>query len=210
MSEANFARDVMEDRYLTEGRSLVLASDIHRLEEEPLANAYNLKSALKSVGGLLDPAEDVLFLFLTSHGSADGSIEVSLYPFRMRALDSRDLREALDAAGIQWRIIVVSACYSASFFDALADDKTLILSAAAADKTSFGCSSERELTYFGEAFLRDALENENDIVEAFHTAKASIGQREILEDLQASDPQIYVGKEINAKLAELVTAPDLP
>ena len=74
MSEANFARDVMEDRYMTEGRSLVLASDIHRLDEEPLANAYNLESALKSVGGLMDPEEDVLFLFLTSHGSADGKL----------------------------------------------------------------------------------------------------------------------------------------
>jgi hypothetical protein len=50
--------------------------------------------------------------------------------------------------------------------------------AAAADRTSFGCSNDSDLTYFGEAFYRDALPGARSMRAAFESAKAAIAARE--------------------------------
>ena len=63
----------------------------------------------------------------------------------------------LDDAGIRNRVIVVSSCYSGTFVDALRDDDTLVMTASAKDRNSFGCSNEADFTYFGKAYFDEAL-----------------------------------------------------
>ncbi len=55
----------------------------------------------------------------------------TLPPLELAPLTAPALRSLLDAPGIKWRIVVVSACYSGGFIDALQDDYTLVLTAAA-------------------------------------------------------------------------------
>ena len=150
----------------------------------------------------MDLADDVLITFLTSHGSEDASISVELYPFDLKDLTAEDLRAALDEVGIEWRIVIVSACYSGSFIEPLRNERTLIITASAFDRNSFGCSSERELTYFGEAFFRDSLPASGDLVVAFETAQANIANRERREGHDSSNPQIFIGSEIEIKLTQ--------
>lgn len=203
-SEVEYVRDVVEQRYLAgPAHAVHLASDFDALEREPLANVYNLAQLLEGVSQRMNVADDVLMLFLTSHGSRDGSIDVSLTPLELRALDAVTLRESLDEAGIQWRIVIVSACFSGSFIDALRNDNTIIVTAASAEKTSFGCSSDRELTYFGEALFRDALAQEYDFLQAVETAKRLVTQRELEEELEPSEPQLIVGAGMLRKLQSM-------
>ena len=68
-------------------------------------------------------------------------------------LRAAELRSILDAAGIGWRVIVISACYSGSFVDELRSDRTLVITASRADRNSFGCSNEADMTYFGRALI---------------------------------------------------------
>ena len=75
----------------------------------------------------------------------------------LQDLTADDLASALQESGIKWRTIVISACHAGSFIDALRNPDTIVITAAEADKASFGCSDDRNLTYFGEAFYRDAL-----------------------------------------------------
>lgn len=201
-SEASFVQERVAEEFLTEGRSLVLASNFENVDSEPLANTHNLFRSISHVGDKMDVEDDILFLFLTSHGSKDATVDVSLFPLQLKQLGADDLRAALDAAGIEWRIIVVSACYSGSFIEPLQTDRTIVMTASAAQKTSFGCSEDRDLTYFGEAFFEDSFGNGRGLLEAFEKAKASIGEREALEGLSSSDPQIYVGSEMKEKLAK--------
>lgn len=202
-SEVRFAQSVMQEKYLADNRALHLAGSFSALHSEPLPNVYNLKAVLEGVAEKMDVEDDVLMLFLTSHGSRDGSIEVSLSPFEMQQLYASQLRQYLDDAGIVWRIIVVSACFSGSFVEELRDAKTLIATAAAADKTSFGCSSDRELTYFGEALFQDALSQEEDFVRAVTKAGQIVLQREHEEELEPSQPQLVIGEKILEKLQAL-------
>jgi hypothetical protein len=201
--EAQYARSVFDAHYGTAGRSLVLSNDLHHLDEAPLANRHNLALVLEDVAARMDLREDALFLFLTSHGSADGELTVSLYPFELVNLTAEDVRNALDDAGIGWRIIVISACHSGSFIDTLHDDRTVILTAAAAERQSFGCADDRELTYFGEALFRDAFADGSDLLTAFAKARALVSEREAAEKLTPSLPQIDVGAQMDARLEAL-------
>lgn len=202
-SEVQYAKQVMDEKFLSAGRSLYLASSFPDIGEEPLANIYNLDAVLQAVAANMNVADDILFLFLTSHGSRDGSIEVSLAPFQMQSLNAPRLRRSLDDAGIQWRVIIISACYSGSFVDALRNDNTVIVTAASAEKASFGCSIDRELTYFGEALFRDALAQESDFLKAVEMARRSVSAREREEGLEPSEPQLIVGAGMLRKLRAL-------
>lgn len=202
-SEVEFAASTIDQRYGTSGRTVVLSNDVENLSTKPLANSYNLYESIQRFGEKMNTAEDMLFVFLTSHGSSDATIDVSLYPFGFKPVSAEGLKNALDQSGVMWRIIVVSACYSGSFIEILQDERTAIFTAAAADKTSFGCSDQRELTYFGEAFFRDSLAHNTSLEESFDQALILISERESSESRTPSNPQSYIGDLIRPKLEEL-------
>jgi Peptidase C13 family len=200
--EAQFASETFAARYGTQGRSLLLINDVEDRDSYPLASASGLSQALKLLSGRMDPDNDVLVLFLTSHGSQDG-LEVQNGSLPLAQLAPSDLHEALDAAGIRWRVIVVSACYAGVFLDELKGDTTAIITAADAEHTSFGCEEDRKLTWFGEAFLQDALPGSATLEEAFKKASTLIAQREETEHQSHSNPQLFMGELMKRKLATL-------
>jgi hypothetical protein len=113
------------------------------------------------------------------------------------------LKQYLDNAGIKWRIIMVSACYSGGFIETLKDEYTAIMTASAVDRMSFGCEDERELTYFGEALLQNQLQTQLSIAAAFEGTAKEITLREQQEHLAPSYPQIYIGQAMQEKLRRL-------
>jgi hypothetical protein len=153
----------------------------------------------------MDPAQDVLVLFLTSHGSQDG-LEVRNGSLPLAQLAPADLRQALDESGIRWRVVVVSACYAGVFIDALKNERTAIVTAADSAHSSFGCQEDRDLTWFGEAFLKDSLPGSASLEEAFGKAAKLIAQHEQAEHQVHSNPQLYVGELMRRKLRELESA----
>jgi hypothetical protein len=168
--------------------------------DEPFATVSNLRATLSEIGDIIDPDQDVVMLYLSSHGSRDHQLSVDFPPLRLDQLTPDALKEMLDSAGIKWRIIVVSACYSGGFIDPLKDDYTLIMTASAADRTSFGCGSESDATYFGDALFGHALRLEDSFIKAFEQAKVRIAEREQAEKRRPSEPQLFVGKAMAAKL----------
>lgn len=162
-----------------------------------------LKRALAEVGHLMDPADDVLFLVLSSHGSPGGFVAVENGTLPLGQLTADKLAAALRDSGIRWKVVIISACYSGAFIDALDDDDTIVLTAAAADRASFGCDDTRDLTYFGEALFRDALPGAPTLRDAFDRVRASIAEREQAEGVEPSLPQAWFGRAIEARLGEL-------
>ena len=51
----------------------------------------------------------------------------------MPALPAATLAELLAESGIRWKVVLVSACYSGGFIPPLADEQTLVMTAARAD-----------------------------------------------------------------------------
>lgn len=203
MKEVDYVKALFDRRFATQGRSLNLINHHSTVNNLPLANVNNLGVALERVGRLMDVDEDVLFLYLTSHGSEDAELAVTFWPLELNELTPERLASLLAASGIRWRVIVISACYSGAFINALKDPHTLIITAAAQDRSSFGCSHQREFTYFGEAYFRDQLETKNSYIEAFYAARDAIEERERSEDRLPSRPQIRIGAAVVDKLGKL-------
>lgn len=200
MREVLFVDALFAERFGTRGRSLRLVNNRATLGEIPIATRTSLAAALDKVGSLMDRDEDILFLFLTSHGQR-GRLLIELEPLVLADLTPGDLRGMLDSAGIRHRVIVVSACYSGEFLQALRDDDSLVITASAADRNSFGCSSEAEFTYFGKAFFDEAIRAHGSFIAAFDAAVPVIAQRERAEGAEPSEPQRAVGAGIVPRLA---------
>ncbi|MEI9983617.1 MAG: C13 family peptidase [Aliidongia sp.] len=202
LKEARFAQYLFDDKFGTADRSLLLVDNPATVDKLPLASVSNLRAALDGLAGKMDRDQDVLVLFLTSHGSP-GHLAVRFDRFELDGLSAVELRRLLDQAGIKWRVIVVSACYSGSFVESLKDDNTLVMTAARKDRTSFGCGNENDFTYFGEAYFGHALQQTYSFTTAFDAARTSIAAREGKEGLTPSEPQIFVGAAIGPKLDEI-------
>lgn len=203
MKEVRYARQTMDDRFDTGGHSLELVNNLQSREELPLATVSNLQAVLQHLGEAMDSEEDVLMLYLTSHGSEQHELSVEFWPLPLNDITPQRLRSMLDEAGIKWRVIVVSACYSGGFVEALKDEHTLVATAAAADRQSFGCGNDNDFTYFGEALFHDALQRGGTLPQAFEQARQAIGAREQREKLEPSQPQLYVAPLLEEKLGEL-------
>jgi hypothetical protein len=197
------ARDLFDDRFDTDGRSVTLINNPATMLDVPFATVSNLRATLSEIGDIIDPDQDVVMVYLSSHGSKDHKLAIEFPPLQLDALAPEALKQMLDDAGIKWRIIVVSACYAGGFIDPLKDEHTLIMTASAADRTSFGCGAESDATYFGDALFQHALRFEDSFVKAFEQAKKQIGERERSEKRQPSNPQIFVGEQMKTKLPKL-------
>ncbi len=200
--EIELAASVIGARYDASARSLLLVNDKQDLDRWPLASEPALRYALRRLGEVVGE-EDVLFLSLSSHGERDAALKVTyagLVPAKLRA---EALADMLRESGIAWKVVVVSACYSGSFVHALSDPRTAVITAAASDRKSFGCDDKRQLTYFGEAFYRDALRGAPSLQAAFEAARAELQAKEKRGGITPSMPQASIGAEIEKRLSGL-------
>jgi hypothetical protein len=200
MREVNAVDELFGQRFGTHGHSIRLINNRKTVLDVPIASNTALARAIKRVGAVMDHDQDVLFLFLTSHGSRDQKFSMQIYPLQLAALTPTEIRRMLDDAGIKYRVVVVSACYSGGFVESLKDDNSLVITASAADRSSFGCSNEADFTYFGKAYFDEALRGTDSFIEAFDVAVPKIAAREEQEGFDPSNPQISVGANIAVKL----------
>ncbi|WP_201609437.1 C13 family peptidase [Psychrobacter immobilis] len=198
-SEINKVRELFDVRFGTSGHSLSLINNTYGWLDEPIATKTSILRGLKTIGKQMNADEDVLFMTLSSHGDQD-FIHLSNPPLAMDNLDATWLREALDASGIRWRVIVVSACYSGSFIDELASPTTVIITASAADKMSFGCTNSAEMTYFGQAFFAESLRGNTSFEAAFKDARLRVNERETAMGFEPSEPQMVIGSLMETAL----------
>jgi hypothetical protein len=194
-SEAKGAARILEAQIGSKGRSIVQFNTKRRAGATP----QSLLAAATAAGQTLDPAEDIVVLVLTSHGAPEG---IGLVAGRDALLVTPgDVRRLLDQTRAQHRVVIVSACYSGVFARELADARTLVITAAAADKPSFGCRDGATWTYFGDAFFNKALRGERRLDIAFERARGLVTQRERREGFDPSNPQIAGGAQVLERLS---------
>ncbi len=192
-----------QDYFATSGPNVV-GKVIVRANTSTLAEARlsDIREHLKSIATEASRDEDVLVLFLTSHGSKEGVGIVTPSNRGAALLSPRRLGRLLKDTPIRHKIVIISACYSGVFANALADDTTLLITAADAEQPSFGCGADvkDDWTYFGRAFFVDGLKVGRTLDEAFKIAKARVLERETAQKFEHSNPQMRGGKAVRAKL----------
>lgn len=180
----------------------VAQGDIHRLAasagpREPSIEPATLERVLGRIAALHARAGDGCFVFITSHGAHGGGVYLSR---RDQLLDPAPLARALSAGcGASPTIVVVSACYSGSFARGVAAPNRVILTAARADRPSFGCAADRTYTDY-DACLLGALPHADTWRGVFDDTKGCVERRERQEDDLPSHPQASFGSAVR-KLA---------
>ncbi len=215
--EAEQAADLLARRFDAGDRTIILsAGQAGQARKYPAATPNNLHAALGKIGTVIDPNEDLVVVFLTSHGGQDGAMGLQELNRLGGALRAHHLRSALASAGVRNKVLIISACYSGHFILPFSDPNSVVLTAAAADKTSFGCQPERDWTYFGDALFNHSLRSGAPLVEAFDSSLGLISTWE--QDLMAewdakpasargglprpepSNPQRHVGAAVSLML----------
>jgi hypothetical protein len=211
--EAREAGEVLSRRYNAQGRTLVLAGPNGIEDDHPKGSITSLMVSLARVAELMDPKEDVLVLYTTSHGAPEG-LAYHYGDTGFGILSPQRLGNALEELGLNRRILLISACYSGTFVAELAGEDTAILTASAANRTSFGCAADNDWTYFGDALINRALRKPQPLVEASQEANLSIVDWESRKLLLSSLPQTYLGDgvkqwlpDLEARMPQSATAP---
>ena len=194
--EINFVKRHFDSHFKTAGKSIALINAKQTIEEIPLATVTSITKSLKKIAEKMDVNNDILFIYMSSHGSKKFNFSLHQPALKLPDISAETLNTILDDLPIRWKVIVVSACYSGGFIPALQNNESLLITAAAAEKTSFGCSNEAEFTYFGEAYFKDALSQTNNFETAFGIAEKIVKEREKEKDYDHSNPQISKPKAI--------------
>jgi len=200
MKEAIFSKQVFEQHFDTRGKSLSLVNNRKTINDFPMATVGNLKRVLEKMSHKMNVEEDILFLYITSHGSKKYGVTVNFGGVYLHDLSVSSLATSLKESNIKWKVIVVSACYSGQFVDELKDDHTMVMTSSQADHVSFGCSDSADFTFFGRAFFEKAITKQKSFKSAFVEAKNVVYQWEEEEGFDHSIPQLASTDKIEKQL----------
>jgi len=194
MREADYVNQMLATRFGAYGQ-ISLVNHRDHLGDRPMATRENLRRAAQTLAERSGP-EDLIFIYLTSHGTHEHEFVLEQPRLELSDLPADELASALAPLKNRDKIIVISACYSGGFIPALKDERTLIMTASREDRVSFGCSEEADFTYFGDALFAQALNQTDDLQQAFALAKAHVAEREQADNFEASEPQIWAPKGV--------------
>jgi hypothetical protein len=203
MKEVKLIADLFRARFDAEGRTLALINNPQTVDEHPIASLTSLTAALRHFGHVMNVEEDVLVLYVSSHGSDKHQLSVEFWPLRLENIDPPALKRALDESGIRWKVVVISACYSGGFIEPLRDERSLIITASSASRRSFGCGNQSDSTYLAKALFDQELRRAHSFEAAFNAARSSIAERERAQGFEPSEPQIFVGAAMREKLKQV-------
>lgn len=206
--EAEFVKQQFDTQFGTQGRSLALVNSRTTVTKMPMATITSIRESIRGIASRMDKENDILFLFLTSHGSKEHELSLNQRGMDLRDLPALELGALLKEAEVRWKVVVVSACYSGGFIDPLKDPYTMVITASRHDRTSFGCADENDFTYFGKAFFKDSLSGSAPFDEAFVKATALVREQEEKdfagknekEERKHSEPQIHSPEPVRQHL----------
>ncbi len=154
----------------------------------------SLDHVLDAVSGMHPGPGQGCFVFATSHGALRRG-------FALVATDQILDPDALDRAlvagcGNAPTVVVISACFPGSFaVPPMVRANRVILTAARADRASFGCGAGREFTVFDRELI-DALRQGGDWEKAYDTIRFRVAAEEKRQGFPASEPQAWFGPAV--------------
>lgn len=196
MREADYVNNLLASRFGATGQ-ITLVNHRDHMGDRPMATRENISRAIQTLAMRTGP-EDLVFIYLTSHGTHDHQLVLDQPRLELADLPADDLAAVMAPLKNRDKVVVISACYSGGFIPALKDERTAVITASRADRVSFGCSEEADFTYFGDALFAKALVESDDLQQAFNEARAEVAKREIADNFEASEPQIWAPKGVIA------------
>ena len=148
-----------------------------------------------TLNSLAKTATGGCLVYFTSHGSPAGIlVDGNIW-------EPSAMADLIDGAcGPRPTVVILSACFSGVFIPTLAASNRMILTAARADRASFGCGESDRYTFF-DACILQTLGQAHDFQALGTAAQACVARREReLNAEPASHPQMVIGPGIRPLL----------
>lgn len=212
--EAREAGRVLANRFDAVGRTIVLANDEGQSKADGPGSPHTLALALARMAELMDRKEDVLVLYSTSHGVPNEGLVYKDMDRGAGIISPERLAGMLQPLDFKNRLLMLQACFSGQFVPALKAPGSVVVTAAAEDRSSFGCQAGNDWTLFGDALINHALRQPLPFDVQLRRATALISAAEEEANLPASNPQISIGSDsaswmnaLDARAPKLASAP---
>lgn len=143
--------------------------------------------------------QDVVVVMLTSHGSPDLMAVKPSPDGPVSAVSADGLAEFLSPLSNDRQILILQACFSGSLIDELRSPNRIIMTAASADRSSFGCNPDSDNTWFIKSLNRAMSEvgaQGGSWEQVFARTRALVAADEAAAGFPASNPQRFVGSNM--------------
>jgi hypothetical protein len=202
--EAAETAKVLSQRYDAVGRTVILSAGTGaKSQTAPFGSISNLSIALAGVAAKMDLKEDVLILYTTSHGAPGIGIVFNDKESGFGMISPTRMAATLNGMGFTRRLVMISACYSGAFVPSLQSPDSIIITAASAERSSFGCHPGNDWTFFGDALINGTMRTPVPLDTAVKDAFKTISGWETKFGLKPSEPQFSVGSKTNVWLSLL-------
>jgi hypothetical protein len=177
----------------------VPGADIHRLSASPAPRDPTIEPAsaervLQRIASLRPRPGERCLVFITSHGQRGEGVWLA---DQGEFLRPAALAHALSmGCAAEPTVVIVSSCYSGAFAAGpMAAPNRIILTAARADRPSFGCQADRTYTVFDECLLA-TLPGAATWRTAYAVNSACVRRREKWLNVLPSQPQAGFGAAV--------------
>ena len=138
-------------------------------------------------------------LYFTSHGVPNAMV----FGEAPRMTPDMMAHMVRAACGTRPTVVIVSACYSGIFVNALSAPNRMVLTAASRERTSFGCGADETYPWFDGCII-ETLPSATDFLALAAGTRACVTRKEAaLGATPPSDPQMFVGAEMQMRLPTL-------
>jgi len=171
-----------------------VASNVGRRSARyPIADDKTISEFVKSAAEQAGP-DDVVFVAISTHG-APKVLARKVGDSEPIVLSSRGLARMLAPLARLPSVVVISACYSGSLIADLRTPRRIIITAARADRSSFGCEPDSRHTFFGQAELDGFGQPDRSLSDVLDVIRQDVSRMERDQQVTASEPQVWVGAE---------------
>jgi hypothetical protein len=153
--------------------------------------ASGLRALERSLTALKPQQDEGCLVYLTGHGAPEGlsmsadTPTLFVRPTRMESM--------LNACAGRTTVLVVSACFSGIYArPAITGPERIVMTASAADLTSFGCSNNNRYTFFDQCFL-DAWPRHDQWGVLADDVERCVRETERSGGFPSSKPQFFFG-----------------
>jgi hypothetical protein len=167
-------------------------------DDDPARPALTTVDGVKGMlQRMLGVAGEGCLIYVTSHGNTQG------IKFGEKLASPEDIAGLGDkTCGGRPTIMIMSACHSGVFIQPLSAPNRLVMSAARADRSSFGCGTDNKYPYFDECMIEN-LPNSHDFVALTGQVKSCVARMETAGHFAPpSEPQLSIGTVIGPMLQQ--------
>lgn len=170
-------------------QSIILSNELQTAKlVYPFATLHTLTQTFARIAAWSKKYPLTVVVLVATHGAVD-VLSSNVANDYYAPVQSKHLRPWLEALGDTPTVVILSACYSGSFVPALAANNRIVLTAAAADRNSFGCSYRDDNTYFIGELFGGSFNPDKTWQQNFEAARRGVERKEIALRFTASNPK---------------------